>query len=109
MEEILRMEHITKKFGEFYANKDINLSVLKGEVHTLLGENGAGKSTLMNILFGLYQPTAGQLYLHGKPVHIFYRPRETSLSAMLKGNPYFMIHPYTTKEELSSLIDQIRG
>ena len=53
MEEILRMEHITKKFGEFYANKDINLSVLKGEVHTLLGENGAGKSTLMNILFGL--------------------------------------------------------
>ena len=70
MEEILRMEHITKKFGEFYANKDINLSVLKGEVHTLLGENGAGKSTLMNILFGLYQPTAGQIYLHGKPVHI---------------------------------------
>ena len=46
---------------------------------------------------------------HGKPVHIFYRPRETSLSAMLKGNPYFMIHPYTTKEELISLIDQIRG
>ena len=70
MEEILRMEHITKKFGEFYANKDINLSVLKGEVHTLLGENGAGKSTLMNILFGLYQPTAGQIYLRGKPVHI---------------------------------------
>ena len=70
MEEILRMEHITKKFGEFYANKDINLSVLKGEVHTLLGENGAGKSTLMNILFGLYQPTAGQICLHGKPVHI---------------------------------------
>ena len=70
MEEILRMEHITKKFGEFYANKDINLSVLKGEVHTLLGENGAGKSTLMNILFGLYQPTGGQIYLHGKQVHI---------------------------------------
>ena len=46
---------------------------------------------------------------HGKPVHIFYRPGETSLSAMLKGDPYFMIHPYTTKEELISLIDQIRG
>ena len=42
MEEILRMEHITKKFGEFYANKDVNFNVLKGEVHTLLGENGAG-------------------------------------------------------------------
>ena len=45
---------------------------------------------------------------HNKPVHIFYRPGETSLSAMLKGDPYFMIHPYTTKEELISLIDQIR-
>ena len=70
MEEILRMEHITKKFGEFYANKDVNLNVLKGEVHTLLGENGAGKSTLMNILFGLYQPTAGDIFLHGKKVSI---------------------------------------
>lgn len=70
MEEILRMEHITKKFGDFYANKDVNLDVRKGEVHTLLGENGAGKSTLMNILFGLYQPTDGQIYLHGKPVSI---------------------------------------
>ena len=70
MEEILRMEHITKKFGEFYANKDINLDVRRGEVHTLLGENGAGKSTLMNILFGLYQPTGGQIFLHGKLVSI---------------------------------------
>ena len=70
MEEILRMEHITKKFGEFYANKDVNFSVLRGEVHTLLGENGAGKSTLMNILFGLYQPTGGSIFFHGKQVAI---------------------------------------
>lgn len=70
MEEILRMEHITKRFGEVYANRDINLNVRRGEVHTLLGENGAGKSTLMNVLFGLYQPTEGQIYLNGKPVRI---------------------------------------
>lgn len=38
MEEILRMEHITKRFGEMYANRDINLTILKGEVHTLLGK-----------------------------------------------------------------------
>ena len=70
MEEYLRMEHISKRFGDFYANKDINLSVRKGEVHTLLGENGAGKSTLMNVLIGLYQPTEGKIFLEGKEVKI---------------------------------------
>ncbi|MDD5809222.1 MAG: ATP-binding cassette domain-containing protein, partial [Clostridiales bacterium] len=70
MEEILRMEHITKRFGDMYANRDISFDVRKGEVHTLLGENGAGKSTLMNVLFGLYQPTEGSIYIHGKKVRI---------------------------------------
>ena len=65
------MEHVSKRFGDFYANKDINLSVRKGEVHTLLGENGAGKSTLMDVLIGLYQPTEGTIYLNGKAVRSF--------------------------------------
>ena len=56
--------------GDFYANQDINFSVAKGEVHTLLGENGAGKSTLMNILIGLYQPTEGKILLNGQEVRI---------------------------------------
>lgn len=43
-----------------------------------------------------------------KPVHIFYRPSKTNLSAMLKGDPYFHIHPYETKEELLAMIDEIR-
>ena len=59
MEEILRMEHITKRFGDMYANRDINLDIRKGEVHTLLGENGAGKSTLMNVLSGVYPEAHG--------------------------------------------------
>ena len=68
--EALRMEHITKQFGTVYANRDVNFSVRAGEVHTLLGENGAGKSTLMNVLFGLYQPTWGDIYVRGKKVKI---------------------------------------
>lgn len=68
--EFLRMENITKRFGDVLANKDINLTINEGEVHTLLGENGAGKSTLMNILVGLYQPTKGNLYLYGNKVKI---------------------------------------
>ncbi|MGI6229746.1 MAG: ABC transporter ATP-binding protein [Tractidigestivibacter sp.] len=70
MAELLRMENISKRFGSFYANKNINLDVVEGEVHTLLGENGAGKSTLMNVLIGLYQPTEGKIFLHGKEVNI---------------------------------------
>lgn len=70
MKEFLRMEEITKQFGTVYANRNINLSIREGEVHTLLGENGAGKSTLMNILIGLYQPTSGSIWLHGKKVRI---------------------------------------
>ncbi|MDO4273881.1 MAG: ABC transporter ATP-binding protein [Eubacteriales bacterium] len=70
MEEILRMSNISKQFGEVFANKNVNLDIRKGEVHTLLGENGAGKSTLMNILIGLYQPTSGDIYLRGKKVSI---------------------------------------
>lgn len=50
MEEVLRMSGISKQFGNVYANRNVNLEIRKGEVHTLLGENGAGKSTLMNIL-----------------------------------------------------------
>lgn len=70
MEELLRMERVSKRFGNFYANKNINLSVSKGEVHTLLGENGAGKSTLMNILIGLYQPSEGHIFFKGEEIHL---------------------------------------
>lgn len=70
MNELLRIENISKRFGDFYANRNINLTIRRGEVHTLLGENGAGKSTLMNILVGLYQPTSGKIWLNGNEVHI---------------------------------------
>ncbi|MFB2833932.1 ABC transporter ATP-binding protein [Floridanema evergladense] len=66
----LRLENITKSFGNFIANDNINLTVNQGSIHALLGENGAGKTTLMNILCGLYQPDAGKIYLENKPVQI---------------------------------------
>ncbi len=64
----LHLEGITKRFGSFVANDNINLEIDAGEIHAILGENGAGKTTLMSILSGLYQPDAGQIYLQGKPV-----------------------------------------
>lgn len=57
---------ITKRFGVFVANEDVNLTVKRGEIHAIIGENGAGKTTLMNILFGLLQPDEGKIRLNGE-------------------------------------------
>ena len=57
MSAIIEARHLTKRFGTFTANNDINLSVQEGEVRAIIGENGAGKTTLMNMLYGILQPT----------------------------------------------------
>ncbi|HUM84922.1 MAG TPA: ABC transporter ATP-binding protein [Lachnospiraceae bacterium] len=69
-EYAVQMHGITKIFGSFYALTDMNLDVKKGTIHSLLGENGAGKSTLMNVLYGLYTPDGGRIYLNGKETEI---------------------------------------
>ncbi len=69
-EYVIEMLHITKEFPGIKANDDITLQLRKGEIHALLGENGAGKSTLMSVLFGLYQPEAGEIRKDGKKVEI---------------------------------------
>ena len=67
---VIEMLHITKEFPGIKANDDITLQLKKGEIHALLGENGAGKSTLMSVLFGLYQPEAGEIRKNGQKVEI---------------------------------------
>jgi ABC-type uncharacterized transport system ATPase subunit len=61
---------IVKRFGDLAANDRIDLAVLPGEIHALLGENGAGKSTLVKILYGVLQPDAGEIRWQGRPVRI---------------------------------------
>ena len=100
MEELLRMEHISKRFGNFYANKNVSLTVLPGEVHTLLGENGAGKSTLMNILIGLYQPTEGKIYLKGKEARITSPAQAVKLGIGMVHQHFMLVEAMTVFENI---------
>jgi len=67
-EDVLRVEHISKRFGAVTALVDVNLRLAKGEVLALLGDNGAGKSTLLKILCGFQRPDTGRIILNGQEV-----------------------------------------
>jgi ABC-type sugar transport system ATPase subunit len=66
-DDVLRVEHIAKRFGPVTALRDVNLHLRKGEVLGLLGDNGAGKSTLIKILSGFQKQDSGKMFLHGQP------------------------------------------
>ncbi len=94
----LRLERITKRFGTFVANDEINLSVNASSIHALLGENGAGKTTLMNILCGLYRPDSGQIYLQEKHVEIT-SPNIAISQGIGMIHQHFMLVPQLTVTE----------
>ncbi|PLS87202.1 MAG: heme ABC transporter ATP-binding protein [Actinobacteria bacterium] len=68
--KVLEMKGVTKTFGSVTANDDVSLVLHRGEILGLLGENGAGKSTLMKILYGLYKPDSGTIFVDGEEVQI---------------------------------------
>ena len=70
-EYVVQMKGITKVYPNgIAANQDVDFNVRKGEIHALMGENGAGKSTLMKMLFGLEQPTSGEIWVNGEKVNL---------------------------------------
>ncbi|MGN1007722.1 MAG: ABC transporter ATP-binding protein [Butyricicoccus sp.] len=89
---ILEMKHVSKYFGEVAANVDVNFTVEKGEVHALLGENGAGKSTLMNILYGLYKPSEGEVYYAGEKLEVK-DPKDAIARGIGMVHQHFMLVP----------------
>ncbi len=98
MSYILELKNITKKFPGVIANNDISFGVEKGSIHTLAGENGAGKSTLMNIIFGLYKPTEGQIYVDGKAVN-FNSSKDSIKNKIGMVHQHFMLVPKLTVAE----------
>ncbi len=92
------MRGITKRFPGIVANDAVDFDLRAGEVHALLGENGAGKSTLMNILYGLYTPDEGEIFVKGKPVRME-SPREAIAQGIGMVHQHFMLIPVMTVAE----------
>jgi general nucleoside transport system ATP-binding protein len=96
----LRLRGITKRFGSLVANDAIDLDVVPGEIHCLLGENGAGKSTLMNVLYGLLQPDEGTITIDGVP-HVSRNPGEAIDAGIGMVHQHFMlVEVFTVAENL---------
>jgi len=94
----IELRGITKTFPGVVANSSVDLSVEPGEVLALLGENGAGKSTLMNILFGLYRPTEGDILVDDEPVE-FSSPADAIARGIGMVHQHFMLVPVFTVTE----------
>ncbi len=105
MKPILELKGITKRFPGVLANDNINLTLNKGEIHALLGENGAGKSTLMNILYGLYDPDEGEIFVDGEEINVR-SPRDAIARGIGMVHQHFMLVPVFTVTENVMLGDE---
>jgi ABC-type uncharacterized transport system ATPase subunit len=98
MTPVLELRNITKRFPSVLANDQISLTLEKGEIHALLGENGAGKTTLMNILYGLYQPDEGRVFVNGNQVNV-HSPGDAIAAGIGMVHQHFMLVPVFTVTE----------
>ena len=96
----IEMRHIVKKFGDFKANDDINLTLHQGEILALLGENGAGKSTLMRILSGLLEPTSGEIFVKGKKAEINSPTKAKELGIGMVHQHFMLMESFTVLENI---------
>lgn len=106
---VIEMRNIVKKFGNFVANDNINLTVHKGEVHAILGENGAGKSTLMNVLYGLYHPTSGDILVNGEKVAIDNPKKAIELGIGMVHQHFMLVQPFSVTENIVLGMEPIKG
>ncbi|MDO5411240.1 MAG: ABC transporter ATP-binding protein [Lachnospiraceae bacterium] len=98
--DAIKMTGIVKCFGPVRANDGINFTVEEQEIHCLLGENGTGKSTLMNILFGLYHPDEGEIYIHGKKAAIANPNDAYALGIGMVHQHFMLINQLTVLENI---------
>ncbi len=96
----ISMKDISKTFGKVIANKNVDLAIGQGEIHSLLGENGAGKSTLMNMLSGIYTPDSGSISIRGKEIR-FGSPKDAISQGIGMIHQHFkLVEVLTAKENI---------
>lgn len=99
-EIVLAMRNIIKRFSGVVANRNVNFELYRGEVHALLGENGAGKTTLMNILYGLYTPDTGEIFVKGQKVNIRSPKDAIDLGIGMVHQHFMLVPPLTAVENV---------
>ena len=97
---IVEMRHITKRFTGITANDDVSLGIHKGEIFAVLGENGAGKSTLVSMLFGMYEPDEGEIYIRGKLERISSPRYAAKLNIGMVHQHFRLVSNYTVAENI---------
>lgn len=105
---IVEMRHITKRFPGIVANDDVSIQIKKGEIYALLGENGAGKSTLMSMLFGMYEPDEGEIYIRGEKVQISSPNHATKLNIGMVHQHFKLVQNYTIAENIIMGMEPIK-
>jgi simple sugar transport system ATP-binding protein len=109
MPPVLELRGVTKAFPGVLANDRIDLSLYEGEILALLGENGAGKTTLMNILYGLYTPDAGEIYVRGEKVDIR-DPNDAIRQGIGMVHQHFMLVPvFTVTENVMLGVESVKA
>ncbi len=99
-EYIVEMRHITKRFPGIVANDDVTIQIKQGEIYALLGENGAGKSTLMSMLFGMYEPDEGEIFIRGEKVKLESPNHATKLNIGMVHQHFKLVSNYTVAENI---------
>ena len=112
-ESILELRNVTKTFGDFVAVDSVNFDLQAGEIHAILGENGAGKSTLMNLIYGLYQPSAGRIYVTDREGWQYRLRAKSPSDAIASGigmvhQHFMLIENLTVAENIALSLGQFR-
>ncbi len=108
VEYIVEMKNISKRFPGILANDNISLGIKKGEIFAILGENGAGKSTLMSMLFGMYEPDEGEIWVRGKRERISSPNEAVRLDIGMVHQHFKLVPNYTVTENIVLGIEPVK-